>query len=163
MKTELLHAVARDQLNLVLSFFSRVDSKASVVLALDTAMAGYLASRLPSAKAIPSWLLPFPILAFVLIGLSIWKLYRVTFPNLIGGNRSLVYFREIAARTESKFIDEFAAQVEGDYAKDLLGQAWRNSEILVAKFGHLKLAFIFMALAVAPWALSLAIFARVLP
>ena len=158
MKTELLLAQAKNQLNLVLSFFSRVDAKASVVLAVDTGMAGYLASRLPSPNAVLPWLLLIPLLAFVLIGISLWHLYKGAFPNLTGGNLSLVYFREIAKRTETKFIDEFAEQSEADYAKDVLGQVWRNSEILVEKFNHLKCAFIFMALAVMPWASSLGVF-----
>jgi hypothetical protein len=163
MKTELLLAQAKDQLNLVLSFFSRVDAKASVVLAMDTAMAGYLASRLPSPKTVLPWLLLIPLLAFVLIGISVWQLYKGAFPNLTGGKRSLVYFREVADRTEANFIDEFTEQSEVDRAKDLLGQVWRNSEILTEKFNHLKSAFIFMALAVVPWAFSLALFAMVSP
>jgi hypothetical protein len=158
MKTELLLAQAKDQLNLVLSFFPRVDAKASVVLAVDTGMAGYLASRLPSPNTTLPWLLLIPSLAFVLIGISLWHLYKGAFPNLAGGNLSLVYFREIAKRTESKFIDEFAAQSEADYAKDVLGQVWRNSEILAEKFNHLRCAFIFMALALVPWAFSLGLF-----
>jgi hypothetical protein len=158
MKTELLLAQVRDQLNLVLSFFSRVDAKASVVLAVDTGMAGYLASRLPSPAAVLPWLLLIPFLAFALIGFSLWHLYKGAFPNLTGGNLSLVYFREIAKRTETKFIDEFTAQSEADCVKDVLGQVWRNSEILVEKFNHLKRAFIFMALAVVPWAFSLGLF-----
>ena len=46
-------------------------------------------------------------------------------------------------------------QDEGTYAKDLLGQAWRNSEILVDKFIHLKRAFIFMAVSLVPWTVAL--------
>ena|SRR5437868_1527788 len=164
MKPELPPSVAKDQLNLVLSFFSRVDAKASVVLAVDTAMAGYLAGRLPSLKTIPYWQSWIPILAFVLLGISFWSLYKGAFPNLAGGNQSLIYFREIAKRTEAKFIDEFSAQSETDCMKDMLGQVWRNSEILVEKFNHLKRAFVFMALAVVPWVVSLAIFsARATP
>jgi hypothetical protein len=159
MKPELLPSVAKDQLGLVLSFFSRVDSKASVVLAVDTGMAGYLAGRLPSLKAVPCWQSLIPLVAFVLIGISFWNLYKGAFPNLKGGNQSLVYFRAIATRTEAKFIDDFSAQSEGEYAKDVLGQVWRNSEILVEKFNHLKRAFVFMALAVLPWVVSLAILA----
>jgi len=159
MKPELLPSVAKDQLNLVLSFFSRVDAKASVVLAVDTAMAGYLAARLPSLKTMPLWQALIPLLAFASIGISFWNLYKGAFPNLVGGYLSLVYFREIAKRTEAKFIDDFSAQVETEYAKDVLGQVWRNSEILVEKFNHLKRAFIFMALAVVPWVISLALFA----
>ncbi len=70
MRSELLPGVARDQLNLVLGFFPRVDAKASVVLAVDTGMAGYLASRLPAPKFVLSWQLLVPMAAFVLIGLS---------------------------------------------------------------------------------------------
>lgn len=159
MKHELLPSVAKDQLNLVLGFFSRVDAKASVVLGVDMAMAGYLAGRMPSLKTMPYWQTLIPLTAFLLIGNSIWQLYKGAFPNLVGGSSSLVYFREIARRTEAKFIEEFIAQDETAYAKDVLGQAWRNSEILVEKFNHLRLAFVFMALAVFPWAVSLAIFA----
>jgi hypothetical protein len=36
---------ARDQLNLVLSFFSRVDAKASALLAIDTGMLALLTSK----------------------------------------------------------------------------------------------------------------------
>jgi hypothetical protein len=147
--------VTKDQLNLVLSFFSRVDSKASVVLAVDTAMLGYLASKIPQVKWPPSWPLVIPLSAALLLFLSIWHLYKTAFPILKGGHSSRVYFREIAARTEAKFIDEFMAQQETDYSKDLLGQAWRNSEILVEKFNHLKSAFIFMALSVVPWTIAL--------
>jgi hypothetical protein len=36
---------------------------------------------------------------------------------------------------------------------------WRNSEILTVKFDSLKLAFTFLALAIAPWIVTLALFA----
>ncbi|SRR6266481_2268466 len=75
MKPELLPGVAKDELNLVLSFFSRVDAKASVVLGVDTAMAGYLAGHMPSLKALPYWQTLIPLTAFPLIGNSIWQLY----------------------------------------------------------------------------------------
>ncbi len=159
MKQELLPVAAKDQLKLVLDFFPRVDAKASVILAVDTGMAGYLASHLPSLKVMPIWQMLAPLLAFALIGHSLWQLYKGAFPNLAGGNLSLIYFREIAKRTEAKFIDQFMAQSESDYTKDLLGQAWRNSEILTDKFNRVKLAFILMALAVPPWVVSLAQFA----
>jgi hypothetical protein len=118
MNPESLPGVAKDQLNLVLSFFSRVDSKASVVLAVDTGMAGYLASRLPSASMLQDWWVLVPIVAFLLIGRSLWHLYKGAFPNLVGGSQSLVYFREVAKRTETKFIDEFIAQDEAAYVRD---------------------------------------------
>jgi hypothetical protein len=53
---------------------------------------------------------------------SLWFLYRVAFPALDAGHQSLIYFREIARRTESGFIAAFVAHEEGLRIKDLLGQ-----------------------------------------
>ncbi len=155
MPQEQKSGAAKDVLALVLSFFSRVDAKASVVLAVDTGMLGYLAAHLSPLNSMRWWDIPAPTLTLMLLAFSYWHLYRGAFPNLAGGDRSLVYFREIAKRTENKFIDEFLTQQESDYAKDLLGQAWRNSVILRDKFDHLKLSFAFLAAAVFPWAITL--------
>jgi hypothetical protein len=95
----------------------------------------------------------------LLLAASVAMLYRGGFPNLSGGQSSLVYFREIAKRTEHRFVEEFSAQSEKHYANDLLGQVWRNSQILTIKFDCLKLAFTFMALAIVPWIVTLALFA----
>ena len=86
-------------------------------------------------------------------------LYKQPFPNLEGGTASLVYFREIAKRTEAKFIEEFAKESTAGYVNDLLGQAWRNSVILKDKFDYLRLALIFLAVAIPTWVISLIIFA----
>ena len=43
-----------------------------------------------------------------MIAASLWFLYRVAFPALDGGHESLIYFREIAKRTESSFIRSVA-------------------------------------------------------
>lgn len=47
--------------------------------------------------------------------------------------------------------------------KDLLGQVWRNSCILTAKFDALKWAFILMALAIIPWGATVALFSSQSP
>jgi hypothetical protein len=163
MEQEQLKSACQHELNLVLSFFPRVDAKASVVLAVDTGMLGYLATHLPSLNSLRWWELGIPALAFALLALSLWHLYRGAFPNLSGGHSSLIYFSEIAKRTEAKFIDQFIEQRESEYVKDMLGQAWRNSEILKEKFDHLKGAFIFMAWSVLPWTVALADFALRMP
>ena len=159
METKLLPSAAKDQLNLVLSFFPRVDAKASVVLAVNTAMLGYLASRIPSPATIAAWQLIAPAVAFALLGISFVYLYKGAFPNLQGGNDSLVYFFQIGSKTEAKFLQEFSALSESAYANELLGQTWRNSQILATKFKCLKSAFIFLAVAVVPWTISLVEFA----
>lgn len=149
----------RGQLEIVLSFFPRVDAKLSVVLAIDTAMLGYLATHFPNFFSLRWWEMIAPALAIALMALSFGYIYKGAFPNLKGGNSSLVYFAAIAKRTESKFIEEFLAQDDSACAKELLGQVWRNSEILAEKFRYSKLAFVFMALAILPWLFALIQFA----
>ena len=80
-----------------------------------------------------------------------------------GDFKSLIYFREIACRTETNFIDAIRAEEEESRVKDLLGQVWRNSCILTAKFDALKWAFILMALAIIPWGATVALFSSQSP
>lgn len=159
MELNKAHDICRGQLNIVLSFFPRVDAKLSVVLAIDTAMSGYLAAHVPNFFSLKWWEMIAPAIAMALIARSYWYLYKGAFPNLKGGTSSLVYFAEIAKRTESNFIKEFLAQQDSDYAEELLGQVWRNSEILSEKFDYLKWAFICMAWSIVPWVFALVDFA----
>ena len=96
----------------------------------------------------------------LLNGLSLWRLYQGSFPQLEGGNDSLIYFREIAKRTEVQFVEEFNKIFADTLAKDLSGQVWRNSQILSQKFDHLVWAYRFMGFSVIPWVAALALFAH---
>jgi hypothetical protein len=149
---------ARDQLTLVLGFFPRVDAKASAILAINTAMLAVLASNAPAAESMSVFSRILAGLTGAMIGGSFWFLYRVAFPVIHGGHQSLVYFREIAKRTEAAFIDDFLGQTDAARIKDLLGQVWRNSEILKLKFDSLRWAFVLMALAIIPWATAVLLF-----
>jgi hypothetical protein len=148
---------SRDQLNRVLGFFPRVDAVSSVLLGVNIGMLALLANNMLPLKAF-AWYTAFAVIPIFLIGISLIHLYRGSFPKLDGGWRSLIYFREIAQRSESEFTKEFSAQSHQEYVNDLLSQVWRNSEILTQKFNHLRLAFIFMALAIVPWVVALALF-----
>jgi hypothetical protein len=150
---------ARDQLNLILSFFPRVDAKLSTVLALDTGMLAALSASLPEFGKMTVWLAVAPALASGLLIASYVYLYRGGFPDVKGGHSSVIYFKEIAKRTEAAFIAEYCRQTLESLRQDVLGQVWRNSEILTEKFRCLKLAFICMAIGALPWAFSLAVFA----
>lgn len=159
MDNEKLTAASKDVLQLVLGFFPRVESKFSVILAIDTGMIGFLAANAPPFTAFSKWMLLSTAATVLLFAASIAMLYRGSFPNLKGGESSLVYFREIAKRREHHFIEEFSAQNEKQYGHDLLAQVWRNSQILTVKFDSLKLAFTFLALAIVPWIVTLTLFA----
>ena len=149
---------AKTTLNLVLSFFPRIDAKASAVFAIDTGMLGYLAAHIPPWASLRWWEFAVPLATLALIGLSLKHLYGVAFPNLKGGSGSLIYFGEISKKREAKFVDEFLAQSEPEHLKDVLGQTWRNSEILAEKFRDLNWAFIFMISSIPPWVIALSEF-----
>jgi len=145
------------QLDRVLGFFPRVETKASVLLAVDTGMLAFLAAKLPPIRVLTWPEIAVAAAAFLLLGASFWHLYKGAFPKLEGGAESLVYFREIAKRREAPFIEAFSKQTPKEHAHDLLGQAWRNAQILTTKYDHVRLAFVFLALAVPLWVASLVI------
>lgn len=141
---------ARAQLNLVLSFFPRAEAKLSVLLGVDLAMLGTLASTLPPIGAWESSVVA-ALLAAACLGVSVVDLYRAALPSLEGTGHSLIYFREIAQRTELDYSKLYtSADVEG-LIDDILSQTWRNSAILAKKFDCLDSSFRWTALAVLPW------------
>ncbi|WP_334150071.1 Pycsar system effector family protein [Hyphomicrobium sp.] len=156
MKDEPLREAATDQLDRVLAFFPRVDTKISALFAVDVAMLALLAvnARLTDLQI---WYL---VLAYILsvaaLGTSVWFLYRASYPVLDGGHQSLVYFREIARRTEATYLKEMCACSDTAFTDDLLGQVWRNAEILTLKFDAVKWSFISTALALPTWFVALA-------
>ena len=159
MATDASVSDARDQLDLVLRFFSRVDAKLSTVLAINTGMLGALGAMVPPIQT-ASWPMAIaPVLTVILLGFSYIFLYRGGFPVTKGGYASLIYFKNIAERNEASFITAYTNLNTDELRSDLLAQVWRNSEILSAKFNCLRSAFVAMALGVLPWMVSLCVFA----
>jgi hypothetical protein len=147
---------AERQLDRILEFSPRVDAKASFILGVDIGMLALLATNAPPVRSL-HWYAVFALIPLFLIGLSLWNLFQGSFPRLEGGHRSLIYFREIANRSEEKFVEEFLSQNDDQLAKDLLSQIWQNSKILRLKYDHLKVAFTTLAFAIPFWVISLAI------
>ncbi len=147
---------ARDQLNRTLTFFSRVDAKASVILGVDTGLLAVLATRaFPYATLRWEWI---PIgLTLIALSTSFWHLFKEAFPVLKGGDGSALYFREVAKQTEAKYFETWKNLSDEQYLNELLGQVWRNSEILKQKFDHMRWAFYSLAVAIVPWVVSLAL------
>lgn len=139
------------QLDRVLSFFPRVEAKASFLFAVNSTMLGVLALNVQRVDFF-SWSHSTAAIASMgLLAASLWFIYRCTFPNLAGGHSSLIYFREIAKLREAEFIAAFRSLSKGRLFDDLASQTWRNSEILTIKFRSMKTAFILTALALIPW------------
>src|SRR5262245_55609490 len=127
MDNQALIEASKDQLTRVLAFFSRVDTVASVLLGVDIGMLALLANKMFPISFF-EWHIYVAGIPALLMSISLYHLFRGYFPRLTGGWLSLIYFREIAERTETDLIRDFRAQSEEMYVNDLLSQVWRNSE-----------------------------------
>lgn len=145
---------AWNQLNLVLGFFPRIDSRLSVVLAIDLAMLAVAGDRWSSQDS--SWWVNSCAAVFALLGcVSLYHLWDAIVPDRRGGTDSLVFFRSIAGLQESEFRGRYMGLSSTELANDLLEQAWRNSRILECKFTALRNSCIAMACSVPPWVMLL--------
>jgi hypothetical protein len=158
MDEEKLSEVAPKQLDRILSFFARVEAKASFIFAVDSALLGTLAVHVERSDFEKT----FTVLLLSSFGsalaASYLYIYRSASPNLDGGHSSLIYFREIAKLREQEFVKAFRTQTDDTYVDDVLSQVWRNSQILTEKFSAVKKAFAFTGLSLLPWAAFLIFF-----
>lgn len=155
MKQPNLLENAKYQLNLVISFISMIDGRAAVVLGLNIGLLGILALNFTSIDFIYIWPVIFPVITLTLSVMSLYHIYKCFYPQLSGGDKSIVYFKEVANRTKNTFITEFKDISNKDYAEEILAQTWRNSQIVKAKFEHLKSAFIYLLVNLVPALVSL--------
>jgi pycsar effector protein len=149
---------AKDHLNLVLSFFPRVDGSIAVLVGLEVAMVGYLAPQMSDSVAWRNLEWSIVVSLSATLGsllLSFVMLFRAGFPRLDGGSSSLIYFRAIAKRSNPEFSKEYHTADDPQLLEDLVGQIWRNSEILTLKYDRLKHAFLWLAVGIVFWLIAL--------
>jgi hypothetical protein len=145
--------VASDQLNRILTFFPRVDNRASMLFAANSAILGVLAARIRVEQLPNMQLLISAGLALAALIYSFSNLYLCAFPNTKGGSGSHVFFGSIAEKPESAFVDGFRKLEEDEWLRDLAAQVWRNSEILCLKYKYLKHSMSSTMLGLVPWAI----------
>lgn len=148
--------IAEHQLDRTHAFFPRIDAKFAGLLALVCGQVAVLALNLRPDDFRLWYIDTLSSLFGIAIIVTGVQLFMCAAPHLKGGGgRSLYYFGTIAQRTEADFIKAFRAETDADRLDDALAQVWRNSEIVAAKFNHLKWATILSVLAAAPWAVTL--------
>lgn len=132
--------VIEAQLARVLSFFPRVDTKVAGLFSVNSVILTISALNV-EAGDLMRWYIAVPG-ALLVIGLiaSYTYLYKCNFPELEGGQGSLIYFSAIKQRTESTYKAEFEAVSNDDYRSDMIGQVWRNSHILSDKYKSIAMA-----------------------
>ena len=159
MKQAELLKCSQEQLTRILSFFPRAETKAAIILGLDTALLAFLVPKFHAFSCFQPWMLVL-FLPVILIGLSIFFLYLSSSPQLNGGHNSLIYFKEVAKVSEEKYIKKFSKQSLTDHINDLISQVWRNSEILSVKFSYLKYSYSLLLVSILPVCIVLILFAH---
>ena len=144
--------IAAAQLDRVLSFFERTDSKITGLFAVDAGVLAISGLNVHLDDLNECKVMVALGLSSAMLVASLFQLYIAYSPHLSGGSRSsLVYFRDIGSLSENDYIQKVRAQNDSERMDDLLSQVWRNSEILTIKFRKLKWAFRFTALSLIPW------------
>jgi hypothetical protein len=142
---------AERNLERLLSWIGRLDVKFSILLGIETAMLGFLASVTPSVKCIDLLHLILTIITFMLILISFSFIFFGMFPRLKGPDKSLIYFGSISKISFDEYKTLFSDSSKQSYLDDLLEQCHINSRIIDTKFSKLKTSYILLLLSLSPW------------
>jgi hypothetical protein len=145
---------SRSNLARQLQFIGSADSRAGLVLALDTAMLGVLAALSPDAAKWDVAGAIFSAIAVVGLLLSLLFLSFASFPRTKGPRGSVLYFEGIVGRDANTYLQELRTLTSDAYVCDLARQCHRNAEIARAKYVWLRGSLISLYAGVVPWALA---------
>lgn len=139
------------QLDRILSFFPRVEARINGLFAFNSIIVTLIAVNL-TASDFAIWYVMIPaIVTSVALSFSYYFLFKANFPDTNGGEGNLVFFGAIKKQSEADYRDALLASTEAEYRNDVIGQIWRNSQILCAKYEGVKYAIIATALSIAPF------------
>jgi hypothetical protein len=139
------------QFDRVQTLFPRIDSKINAIFAIVSGQIA-LASLALSGEDWRRWGILIPAALFIVaIGMTLYDLYRCTFPHVRRGGKSLVYFAEFASLSQADAVRAFEETDLDGFRRDLLVQTWRTSKIAAEKFHYLRRATFSALLSLLPW------------
>jgi hypothetical protein len=135
-----------------LAWIGAAEVKVGVIVAIDTAMLGALASVFGATQGRTMWAYVFTIAAAFTLGIAVICASRAVLPKLSGPQSSMIFFGRIAARvTGAEYVESFRTATTSKMLEDCLIQIHRNAQIASEKFmwvGH-SMRWSFVALI--PW------------
>lgn len=147
--------LAERQLDRVQSFIPRIDARVSAMFAIVSAQIAIAALNLEIDDLKAWWVATPAVVFFIAAVFCVISLYRCVHPNLVGGSNSLVFFGTVSKLREAEYIDKMRAVSEEEYIKDVLGQVWRNSQIVAEKYKNLRAAGTAIMISLLPWTMLL--------
>ncbi len=145
----------QDNLSRVLGLISSADSKASTIVAIDTAMLGALVVLIPSPRLWTTSLLCCSVPPSALLILSILFLSFSTIPRTSGPGNSLLFFGAITRHTLEGYGNAVHMMTESEYVEDLIGQCYRNSQIAWQKHLWTRRSMVALYAAIPVWLIAL--------
>ena len=133
------------------------DTKATLLLAVNTAMLGVLAALVPATNTWTAYSTLSAAIATIALLTSGGFLVAASFPRLGGPRGSLVYFEGIASHDINEYVTKMVSAESADILADFAKQCHRNAEIAKAKFKHIRSATICVLLSVAPWLVAISL------
>ncbi len=150
--------IAEKNLARLLDWVGRVDNKSAVLLGIDTAMLGVLATLMPPITRCNWAMVVSAGLAVLLLGAGFAFIYWTNYPRTKGPSKSLLYFGAISKSTLNEYCSACLSRNANEHLNDLLEQCHRNAEIVDTKFRGLKFSFRSILAALIPWAIALYFF-----
>jgi hypothetical protein len=148
-------SVQEKTLDRVSEWIRAVDTKASTLLAIDTAMIAIVVALASVPKTWTAETGTWLAVGSLLLIVSLLLVVSATFPQVDGRGRSLIFFGEIASQPRSAYLIAIAARSRESYLEDLNAQCHRNSEIAAQKYRRVRYATICLFLGLLPWLIAL--------
>jgi hypothetical protein len=152
-------ATAQWVLERQLSWIAAAEIKVGVVVTLDIAMLGGLATAFNSVASKTCWIYLFSGSAGVLSAIALLCAACSVLPRLDGPRKSLLFFGRIREMPRADYIDLFAKTPDSDILADWTEQIHRNSEIAFIKHMWVRKAMIWSFLSIAPWLIAVSLMA----
>ena len=145
-----------------LGWIAAAEIKVGVIVALDTAMLGVLAtsfsSLLPAERTV--WANSFSLLAAITIVVAIICTAMSVLPRVNGPQKSLLFFGRIAKLHQPNYLANFRAATESELLEDCLAQIHRNAEIARDKFMWVGRSMKWSFFSVVPWVAALSLLVK---
>lgn len=155
MQTKEQLEIVLNQIDRVQSFHSRIDGRASLLLAINLAMATVLTINFKTDYFCKVISLP-AIVCGILLLISFAYLFLVSYSFTKNtAKRSVLFFGDIASNDCEKFIQLFKFNKVETLLDDALSQLWKNSEIINFKFSCINKAYHVSLIAIAFWLIFL--------
>lgn len=143
-----------------LGWIGAAEVKTGVIVAIDTAMLGALATGFGATSAAErtAWVYLLTIAATLVLGIALYSAGRVVLPALGGPPSSLIFFGRIAEfDSPQRYAEAFRKCNVSELTDDFLAQIHRNAEIARDKFRWVRASMAWSFVAILPWLAALSV------